>query len=395
MTVRVLVVTPTMDFRWGGPPRVVAGSSVALAQAGCQVEVATTGDAGDIDVLREAWPEMAELQIPVHVFPRGFPRMIGRSRELREFVKSNLDRFDLLHVHCVWETGLADAATIFRKAGKPVLVSAHGMLVPGWLRRSRVKKWIARTFFGTGAMLNRADVMLYGTQEELDLSSALRLAGRAELMPNGVTPFHIADASAAREAVLERFPAMRDWKRTILYFSRVHHKKGLDLLVEAFARVYRDFPGSGLFAAALEQELDYEKRVRAQIAAVGDAPILLTTEMFGPSARIVFTVADIYSLPSYDEGFSMSLVEAASAGLPLLITTGCHMPEVADDGAGVVVPVTVDGLEEGLRRLLSLDDVALAEMGRRAAEVTAARYTWESVAARLIAVYEAAVADKA
>ena len=395
MTVRVLIVTPTMDFRWGGPPRVVAGSSVALARAGCQVEVATTGNAGEVDVLREAWPEIAELQIPVHVFPRGFPRKIGRSRELREFVKSNLDRFDLLHVHCVWETALADAATIFRTAGKPVLVSAHGMLVPGWLRHSRVKKRIARMFFGTGAMLNRADVMLYGTQEEADLCSALRLAGRAELMPNGVTPLHIDDASAAREAVLAKFPALRDWKRTILYFSRLHHKKGLDLLIEAFGRVYRDFPGAGLFAAALEQELEYEKRVRAQILAEGDAPILLTTAMSGPSARIVFTVADIYSLPSHEEGFSVSLLEAASAGLPLLITDMCHMQEVSDDGAGVVVPATVDGLEEGLRRLLSLDDAALAEMGRRAAEVIAARYTWESVAARLIAVYEAAVADKA
>jgi len=194
--------------------------------------------------------------------------------------------------------------------------------------------------------------------------------------------------------VLEKFPAMRDWNRTILYFSRLHHKKGLDLLVEAFGRVYRDFPGVGLFAAAIEQELEYETRVRARIAAISDAPIILTTAMSGPSARIVFTVADIFSLPSHQEGFSIALLEAASAGLPLLITDTCHLPEVADEGAGVVVPVTVDGLEGGLRQLLSLDDAALAETGRRAAEVIAARHTWESVAARLIAVYSAAVADK-
>jgi len=395
MNMRVLIVTPTMDFRFGGPPRVVNGSAVALARAGCEVEVATMGDIGEASGIREAWPEMAEARIPVHIFSRGFPRQIGRSRGLSEFVKANLDRFDVLHVHCVWETGLADAAAIFRKAGKPVLVSAHGMLVRWELRQSRLKKRIARTFFGTGALLNRSDAVLYGTQEEADEASQLRLASRVVLMPNGATPLHIADSSAARELVLEKFPVMRDWKRTILYFSRLHHKKGLDLLVEAFGRVYPEFPGAGLFAAAIAQELEFEAQVRAQIAAMGDPPIILTTAMSGPSARVVFTVGDIFSLPSHQEGFSIALLEAASAGLPLLITDTCHMPEVADEGAGVVVPVTVDGLEDGLRRLLSLDDAALAEMGRRAAEVVAARYTWESVAARLIAVYSAAVADKA
>jgi len=401
MTMRVLIVLSGMHFWRGGPPRVVSGSAVALAHAGCEVEVATmeelatNGDVREIDVIRGAWPEMAEQQIPLHIFPRGFPRQIGRSRELSEFVESNLDRFDLLHVHGVWETGLADAATIFRKAGKPVLVSPHGMLVRWELRQSRVKKRIARMFFGTGAMLKHADTLLYGTQEEADEAATLRLVGRVALVPNGATPLHIDNPSAARQALLEKFPALRDWKRTILYFSRLHHKKGLDLLVEAFGRVHREFPGVGLFAAAIEQDLEFEARVRAQIAALGDAPIFLTTEMAGPSARIVFTVADIFSLPSHQEGFSIALLEAASAGIALLITDTCHMQEVADEGAGVVVPVTVDGLEEGLRRLLSLDDAALAEMGRRAADVIAARYTWESVAVCLIAVYDAAVADRA
>jgi hypothetical protein len=134
MTMRVLIVSLTMGFRFGGPPRVVNGSAVALARAGCEVEVAAMGDV---------------QQIPLHVFPRGFSRLIGRSRELSEFVKAKQDCLGVLHVHCVWETGLADAAEIFRKAGKSVLVSAHGMLVRGELRQSRLKKRIARMFFGT------------------------------------------------------------------------------------------------------------------------------------------------------------------------------------------------------------------------------------------------------
>ena len=394
MTMRILIVTAKMDSRFGGPPRVVNGSSVALARAGCKVEVATMGDVGEADAIRGAWPEMEELNIPIHIFARGFPQQIGRSRGLSQFVKSNLDRFDMLHVHYIWEAGLADAARIFRKAGKPVLLSSHGMLERWELRQSRVKKWIAWNFFGSGTMLKHADAVLYGTQEEADEASALRLPGRVVLMPNGVKPLEFVSASSARELVLEKLPAMRDWKRTVLFFSRLHHKKGLDMLVEAFGRVYRDFPGVGLLAAAIQQDLEYETRVRAQIAALGRPPIILTTAISGPSARLLFTVADIFSLPSHQEGFSIALLEAASAGLPLLITDTCHMQEVADDGAGLVVPVTVDGLEGGLRRLLSLGDTELMNMGRRSAEVIAVRYTWDVIAERLITVYESAVADK-
>lgn len=77
-------------------------------------------------------------------------------------MKSNLDRVDVLLVHCVRETGLACAATIFRKVGKPVLVSAHGMLVRWELRGSRVAERIARMCVGTGALLNRPYAVLYG-----------------------------------------------------------------------------------------------------------------------------------------------------------------------------------------------------------------------------------------
>jgi hypothetical protein len=186
MTMRVLTVTPNMDFRFGGPPHVVNGSAVTLARGGCEVEVATMGDVGDGDVIPGAWPEMAELQIPLF--------------------------------HCVW--------------------------------------WPMR-----------------------------------------------------RQSFVKQ--ANRPW--------------------------------------------------------------------FQPTAC------------SYPGGSASRELRSGA----LLLTDVCHTKEVADNRAGVVVPVTVDGLEEGLHQLLSLDDAELADVGRRACEVFAARRAWECVASRLIAVYEAAVADRA
>jgi len=66
---RDLILTPTMDFRFAEPPRVFSGSTIVLARAGCEVEVATMGDIGEADVIRGAWPEMAEQQIPFTRIP--------------------------------------------------------------------------------------------------------------------------------------------------------------------------------------------------------------------------------------------------------------------------------------------------------------------------------------
>lgn len=394
MAKRILLVCPGMHPRDGGPPRVVYGSAAALARAGCKVEIVTMGDPQDEAATREAWADLAEAGVAMTIFPRNFLFQLGRSAALVDFMKCNVARFDLLHIHCVWESALADSAAIFRRAGKPVLVSPHGMLDRWQLRQSAFKKRIARVFFGTGAMLSRADALLYGSQEEADEAAHLGLPGRVALMPNGASPLEIADPKGAREALHAKFPRLREWRRTVLFFSRLHPKKGLDMLVEAFGRVHRDFPDAGLFAAAIAQDREYEADVRAQIAALGDTPIVLTTELSGPAAKTVFTVSDVFCLPSHQEGFSIAIVEAASAGLPELITDTCHMQEIADEGAGLVVPASVDGLERGLREMLSLDQAALAEMGRKARDVIAARYTWESVAEQLIAAYGAALSGK-
>ncbi|MBR0552108.1 glycosyltransferase [Stakelama marina] len=383
-----------MHPRNGGPPRVVNGSAVALARAGCQVEIVALGFPQDEPDTRSAWPDLPDADIALHLFRPDFPRQIGRSAALRRYIAQRTDDFDVLHIHCIWETALADAAAVFRAAGKPVLVSPHGMLDRWQLRQSSWKKRIAQRFFGTGAMLGRTDAILYGTQDEANEAAHLGLPGKVVIMPNGFSPLHIPDPQSAQAKLLRQYPELGDWDRTVLFFSRLHPKKGLDLLIDAFGRVRHEFPKAGLFAAAIAQDREYEAKVRSQIAQLGGANIALTTELSGPEAKSVFIVSDIFALPSHQEGFSIAIVEAAGAGIPLLITNTCHMQEVEDDGAGYVVPATVDGLANGLRQILSADDAALEQMSGCAKNVVAARYTWDRVAVRLIDAYESILSQR-
>ncbi len=111
----------------------------------------------------------------------------------------------------------------------------------------------------------------------------------------------------------------------------------------------------------------------------------------GALARQVWGAADLFVLPSYSEGFSMAILEALAARVPVLATTACHFGELVDADAGVVVEPTLEGVTLGLRDLLDrsrLDRIALAERGRMLVE---ARYTWDGVASQLAAVYDWAI----
>lgn len=215
MTLRVLVACPGMHPREGGPPRVVYGSVVALTKKGVTVEIVTTGLPDEDFETWTAWPELAELVVKMHIFPRrGFKRL-GRSPALRRFVLANVDQFDLLHVHCVWEAAPADAAAVFRAAGKATLVSPHGMLDRWQMSQSTLKKRAALLFLGTGKMLKGADALLYGTMDEAQEAAQMKLPGAVVTMPNGVSPISVGSLAGARRAILKRFPELRGWGRTV------------------------------------------------------------------------------------------------------------------------------------------------------------------------------------
>jgi glycosyltransferase involved in cell wall biosynthesis len=213
------------------------------------------------------------------------------------------------------------------------------------------------------------------------------------IMPNGVEPW-LAGSEGAGDQILIRFPAVRGWKRTILFFSRMHPKKGVDLLVEAFERLHPYFPDAGLLIAAIAQDKNYGDAIREKIAEYKTANIVLVNEPDGLKAEDVFAIADIFCLPSHQEGFSQAILEAAAASLPELITDKCHIPEIEEFGAGFVVPDTVDGIEGGLRALLAMDDKALSVMGQNGKRLVDGSYTWDRIAQRLIDAYQNAISKR-
>lgn len=386
---RILIVTNDMHPRTGGPPHVVAGHALVLKRRGHDPELIATVGADDEEAVRAAWKDLQEAGIPLHLFHRSAPGMIGRSVSFNRFIDERIGSFDVMHIHGIWEHCLAYAGQAAHAEGVPYVLEPHGML-DRWSRaRSSAKKAIASRLLGTRSLMRHADGAQFGTDEERDEAADLGMPWRPFLVPNGLDAERFVRlAGEGCEPLFEEFPQLRGRLPLLLFYSRMHPKKGIDLLLEAMARLAGDHPDAGLLVAAIRQDASYEAKIRER-AQRDDLceRVAVTTSYQGDRAKIPINAADVFVLPSYQEGFSMAIVEAMAYALPLVITDTCHMDVVREIGAGEVTPVTVEGVEAGLRKVIEASEDDRRAMGERGREWVLANCTWDCIGEKLESMY--------
>jgi glycosyltransferase involved in cell wall biosynthesis len=394
---RILLVIDGMHPRDGGPPAVVSGSSIALQPRGARVQVLTILRPGDEADVRATWRRMTDSGVELSFCaPVGLGQLLGASQS-DPAMQAAIDAADVVHLHGFWTPALILAARMARKAGKPYFISTHGLLDHRAMRSSPLKfakKRLALQLFDLRSIFERASGVIFGSETEAGESWQPAPAMRKLFIPNGVDARvgrETAVSAEARARLVAVAPQFAQWQRSLLFFSRIHPKKGVDMLVRAFNAVSADYPGAGLLIAGLAEDTQYEAEVARLIAAcpIPDN-IVLTTKLTGPGSHFLYSTCDIFVLPSHAEGFSVALTEALAHGRPSLITRYCHVPAVESEGAGLVVDPDPASIEAGLRKLLSLSDDALAAMGRNARLLFERHYTWDRVAEQLEAAYSAA-----
>ena len=291
---------------------------------------------------------------------------------------------DVVHFHGIWQEHTRRGAKIARQWSVPYLIAAHGMLEPWALRHKALKKRVYTTLV-EGGNLRGASCLHALSRPEIGHLRAVAPRTPVAWVPNGVdlAPFDDLPPRAELESLHPELAG----KTLLLFFGRLHVKKGLNLLVEALAALKADHPDLHLVLAGNDDGALAPTLAQAGALGVRDR-ITVVGHASGRFARQVWGAADLFALPSYSEGFSMAILEALAARVPALATTACHFAELAEADAGLVVAPTAKDVTSGLRDLLDrsrLDWVALAERGRMLVE---RRYTWDEVAARLAAVYD-------
>jgi glycosyltransferase involved in cell wall biosynthesis len=386
---KVLHVIPSLDPATGGPPIIAAGLAAAEAALGCRAgivayrfpkaEERTAAALGGI-------PHISDVPIeylPFSKLERFFAR--GARRCLAPMVA----QFDLLHLHGVWDPLIYAAAEAAREKNVPYVLTLHGMLHPWAMNQSAWKKQAA-LIFGYRRMLNDAIFLHLGNESERTLTAAMRLTPATRIAGNGVfleefTPL------PERGDFRATYPEFKE-AELILFLGRLHYMKGLDFLADAFAIIARRRPGARLVVAGPDvgQQAEFE----SHIARLGLSDrVHLVGPLYGARKRAAMRDCDCFCLPSRREGFSVAVVEALACEAPVVISTECHFPEVAEANAGIVVELNASELAAGIERMLG-DRESARRMGAAGRELVERRFTWPRVAQQLIEGYHAALGNR-
>lgn len=289
----------------------------------------------------------------------------------------------VVHIHGLWQGQTRRGARAARASGAPYLIAAHGMADPWALRQKALKKRVY-TALVEGKNLRRASCLHALSRPEIGHLRALAPRTPVCFVPNGVdlAPF---DDLPARSVLEAEYPELRG-KFVLLFYGRLHVKKGLDLLADALAAVAPDFPRLHVLLAGKDDGALRPFRERCEARGVGSR-LTYAGHVSGDRARQVWGAADGFVLPSYSEGFSMAVLEALACRLPALISTACHFPELARADGGLVVAPTAAAVQVGLRALLESSPDDRAALGRRGRALVESQYTWGQQARRLSDVY--------
>lgn len=382
---KILHVIASLDPADGGPPAIASRLAAAQARLGHEVAVLAYARPEGAAVLKHALIAIPDIgRCRLELVPTDGWREHIFAASARGRCEHLLRDADVAHLHGVWDHLLLVAARTARRHGRRYVVLANGMLEPWSLEQRKWKKKLAMAL-GYRRMLDEALFVHTGNADERALLAPLRLRCPVEVFPNGVFPEEI-DPLPARGSFRRSYPELSD-KPFVLFLSRLHYKKGLGYLADAFkvvACTHRDVklvvagPDAGVRA-------DFESR----IAAAGlTERVLLVGPLFGQQKLQAMVDATVFCLPSRAEGFSVALLEALACGLPVVISRQCHFPEVASAGAGEVVELNAAAIADGILRILDNDDLRM-RMSAAARELVLSRYTWPAIARDVVRAYAA------
>jgi glycosyltransferase involved in cell wall biosynthesis len=375
---KVLHVISSIDARYGGPTTALQGLALAQKKAGMNVSIVATYVAGDQMTVADG---LGASGVNVEVVGPAKGRF-RRHPDLKDVVSKHVKASEIVHIHALWEQLQHEAATAAQRAKIPYIFRPCGMLDPWSLAQS---KWVKKIYLALRLRrdLDHAALLHFTANTERDLTALLHLQAEGIVVPNGINLDEFANLPE-KGAFRRRFPTFGS-QRILLFLSRVHFKKGLDLLIPAFADAKLDHtvlviagPDSDNYTQTL-QDLARRHKVADRI--------FFTGMLQGRQRLEAMVDADLFVLPSRQENFGIAVVEALACGTPVIISDQVNIhQEITAAGVGDVVPLDIPALSRSIQRWMS-DDALRISAAQKARDFVFTHYDWNRIAARWAEVY--------
>ncbi len=382
MTIKYLHVIHSLDPRSGGPAEGVKQISSAAMRLNHKVEIAT------FEPPDEPWA--ADYDCPIHYIGPSYLKY-GYAPRFADWLRRNASRFTAIVVNGIWQYHSFSTWRVLRSSPIPYYVFTHGMLDP-WFKRRYPLKHLKKLVYWPWAeyrVLRDARAVLFTSEEERQLAKrSFKLYRANEVVVNYGVPAPVGEASVQREIFLTQFPELRD-KRILLFLGRIDPKKGCDLLIEAFAQVFRQDPSLRLVIAGPDQ-LGTQPGLQALAERLGVAQAITWTGMLREQLKMgAFRAAEAFVLPSHQENFGLAIAEALACGVPVLISDKVNIwREVLEDHAGLVAEDSLAGTTRLLLDWLSMSPAGRQRIASNAHNCFSSRFNSDAAARSLLSTIE-------
>lgn len=366
---KVIHIISSISRLNGGPSRSSQALVAALSKAGCDAWLlsCTVGETSWLDGVKHF----------------AAPKEGG---DLRVFLTRQFAAIqpNLIHLHGIWDWDIHLAAKIARQMSIPYLVAPRGSLEPWCLAQKKWKKRLAMALYQRRD-LNKAIALHATAPSEAAQFRRLGFTQPVIESPNGVI-------------VPAELPS---WNRSdgvhrALFVSRMHPKKGVLELVEAWARVRpTNWVCELVYTMNGPFERQYEAQVKARARDLGlEQQFAFTGSLMDESKWAAYRRADLFVLPTHSENFGIVVAEALWAELPVITTKGAPWQELETRRCGWWVDIGSEPLAEALRKATGLSDAERREMGMRGRKLVEERYQWPAIGRQMLAAYEGLLRDK-
>lgn len=352
----------------GGTVEGLRLSSIAIQAEGHAVDVLTLDQSG------AAW--LKDFPISVHALGTSLSTY-GYTPHLLPWLRTNAKSYDAIVINGIWQYHSFGVWRALRRSGISYFVFTHGMLDP-WFKHTyplkHLKKWLYWPW-ADYRVLRDADAVLFTTEEERLLArQSFWLYQCKEIVVGYGTAAPIGDPDSQREAFLQENPNLRG-KRLFLFLSRIHKKKGCDILIEAFSHFASRDPSLHLVIAGPDQSGWQRELIKqSNLLGIGERiswPGMLSGDMKWGA----YHAAEVFVLPSHQENFGIVVAEALACRLPVIISNKVNIwREIAADGAGIVAEDDLAGTIGALEIWLALPDEKRNAMKQVAEQTFLTRY---------------------
>ena len=359
----------------GGPTRSITALCSALATRDVRTAIVTLEPRPTEPAVVSA---LSGLDVHFVNSNNGGLELLGQHpfrRSLAEGLSRTPRGVRLLHDHGLWLPTNHSASVVARRMRVPRVVSPRGMLSRWALEFHKLKKGVAWRLFQR-ADLARAALIHVTSTAEADEVRALGQAQPLAIIPNGV------------EVPLSAPRVRRDGgpRKHALFLSRLHRKKGLLNLVEAWAATV---PADWRLTIAGPDEAG--ERAAAEALALRHGLTHDSIVFIGPVADddkwSLFASADLFMLPSFSENFGIVIAEALASGIPVITTKATPWEGLVQHDCGWWIDVGVEPLVAALREALNLDEDARRDMGARGRSFVESNFSWASVGEKMAQAY--------